>query len=70
MTTIEAAVAKALAELPDAEQLVDASTVAQQAGVTRSAVYKLCERGTIPCVRIGSRWRFRPSELDEWMAGR
>jgi excisionase family DNA binding protein len=67
MIDLHGAVAQAVAELPDAETLVDARTVAKWLGVTDSNVYKLCKRGEIPAVRLASRWRFRPVEVRAWM---
>jgi excisionase family DNA binding protein len=32
-------------------------------GMTKSALRMAVYRGTIPCVRVGRRLRFRPSEL-------
>jgi excisionase family DNA binding protein len=31
-----------------------------------TTVKRLAREGTIPAFRIGNRWRFRPSELDDW----
>lgn len=35
--------------------------------VHRSTVYRLLKRGTIPCFRVGSDWRFRKVNLDVWL---
>jgi excisionase family DNA binding protein len=30
-------------------------------------IYRLIRSGELPAVRIGRRWRFRRSDLDEWI---
>lgn len=35
--------------------------------VSRSTVYRLLRRGTIPAFRVGGDWRFRKRELDAWL---
>jgi excisionase family DNA binding protein len=32
------------------------------------AVYRLAQKGEIPAFKLGGTWRFRRSELDNWIA--
>lgn len=50
-----------VSQTPD--QLLDAGEVAKLLGVCRDTVYRLCERGELPHVRIGSLLRFDRSEI-------
>ena len=34
--------------------------------VTPRTIYRLIESGELPAVRVGRRWRFRQSDLDDW----
>lgn len=48
-------------------------TVADVAGLLRlkpSTVRAYTERGMLPCVRIGGRLRFHPSDVSAWIARR
>jgi excisionase family DNA binding protein len=45
------------------EPLVDAVEAARLLGMTAEAVRKAAYRRSIPSVKIGRRYRFRPSEL-------
>lgn len=31
------------------------------------AIYKMAQQGRIPALRAGSLWRFRKSEIDQWL---
>jgi excisionase family DNA binding protein len=35
--------------------------------VTPRTIYRLIRCGELPAVRIGRQWRFRRSDLDEWL---
>ena len=47
--------------------LLDVRTVAQILGVTERWVYDAVRQGRIPYLRIGSRIRFIPASLQEWI---
>jgi excisionase family DNA binding protein len=38
--------------------------------VTPRTVYRLIRAGELPAVRVGRQWRFRQSDLDNWLAAR
>ena len=35
--------------------------------VTPRTIYRLIRTGELPAVRIGRQWRFRRTDLDEWL---
>ena len=41
--------------------------VAQYLRIPRGSVYKLAQRGRIPCQKVGRHWRFRKERIDEWL---
>jgi len=36
--------------------------------VNPRTIYRLIKTGELPAIRIGRQWRFRRSDLDEWIA--
>lgn len=42
--------------------------VAELLGVSASAVYRLSDDGTIPCVRVGARKTFSPQQVRQFVA--
>ena len=36
--------------------------------VNPRTIYRLIKAGDLPAVRIGRQWRFRRSDLDDWIA--
>ncbi|MCO6432230.1 MAG: helix-turn-helix domain-containing protein [Deltaproteobacteria bacterium] len=41
--------------------------VAEYLGVKRDTLYKLITRKNLPAHKLGRLWRFKFSEVDEWM---
>ncbi len=49
------------------EPLIDAEKAAKLLNCSAKTVKRMAARGEIPSIRLGNRWKFRSSELDEWM---
>ena len=43
------------------------SEVAEYLRIPRGSVYKLAQRGRIPCQKVGRHWRFRREAVDKWL---
>ncbi len=41
--------------------------IAIHLGVSKETIYRWLKRGRIPSHRIGKLWKFKPSEVDEWV---
>jgi excisionase family DNA binding protein len=41
--------------------------VAEYLRIPRASVYKLAQRGKIPCQKVGRHWRFRRQSVDAWL---
>ena len=55
-------------ELPTtSESLWNVKDLAKYLRTTTHAIYKLVERGQVPCIRIGKSIRFDPAEIREWV---
>ena len=41
--------------------------IAEYLNVSKETIYRWLERETIPAHRMGKLWRFKPTEVDEWV---
>lgn len=41
--------------------------IAEYLGVSKETIYRWLDRKKIPAHRIGKLWKFKPSEVDEWV---
>jgi excisionase family DNA binding protein len=51
-------------ELP---RVMTVEEVAEYLRIPRGSVYKLAQRGKIPCQKVGRHWRFRREAVDKWL---
>ena len=49
------------------EPWLSVEEIARHLNVSKETVYRWLEREKIPAHRIGKLWRFKPSEVDEWV---
>jgi excisionase family DNA binding protein len=42
--------------------------VAQYLKVNERTIYRLAKKGEIPAFRVGSSWRFKINEIENWMS--
>jgi excisionase family DNA binding protein len=52
------------------EPLINARAAAALLDASEKTVKRMAARGELPAFRVGNRWKFRASELDEWMRSR
>lgn len=48
------------------EAYISLKELAALPGLKYSTVYKAVQNGEIPCVKIGTRFNFLPSQIEEW----
>lgn len=48
-------------------EILTIKEVAQYLKVTEKTIYRLAAADQIPAFKVGGSWRFRKSELDNWM---
>lgn len=41
--------------------------IAKHLGVSKETIYRWLERGGIPSHRMGKLWKFKASEVDQWV---
>lgn len=46
--------------------VMNADEVSRWLRIPKSTLYKLCNKGQIPCTKIGKHWRFDRSILEAW----
>jgi len=42
--------------------------VADYLRIPQSSVYRLAQKGKIPCQKVGRRWRFLHQAIDDWLS--
>ena len=52
---------------PETEHWVSVAAVASHLGVAQDSVYRWIETKHLPAHRIGKLWKFKLSEVDEWV---
>jgi len=54
---------------PIAERWLSVDEIAEHLGVKRDTVYKWITRKSLPAHKAGRLWKFKVSEVDEWVRG-
>ena len=49
------------------ERLLTAREVAGYLNISKITIYDWAQKGKIPAFRLGHHWRFRRSEIEEWL---
>ena len=49
------------------EPWVSVDVLAQHLGVTKDSVYRWIDRKGLPAKKVGKLWKFKLSEVDEWV---
>lgn len=50
-----------------APDVMTVDDLAEYLRIPRASVYKLAQKGRIPCQKVGKHWRFRREALDRWL---
>jgi excisionase family DNA binding protein len=48
-------------------EVLDIRQAADYLGISGDTLYRYASEGFIPAFKLGNRWRFKRSRLDEWM---
>lgn len=48
-------------------EVLDIRQASEYLGISADTLYKYASDGFIPAFKLGNRWRFRRSRLEEWM---
>ncbi len=53
--------------VPEVREGMDIRQASDYLGVSPDTLYKYASDGFVPAFKLGNRWRFKRSRLDEWM---
>ena len=53
--------------MADSREVMNIRQASQYLGVSPDTLYKYVKEQKIPAFKLGNRWRFKKSKLDEWM---
>lgn len=51
----------------ESERWLSVDEIAEHLGISRESIYRWLEKGKIPAHRLGKLWKFKASEIDEWV---
>jgi excisionase family DNA binding protein len=55
------------ARTSEIREVMDIRQAADYLGISADTLYKYASESFIPAFKLGNRWRFKKSRLDEWM---
>ena len=53
--------------VPEIREVMDIRQASNYLGISADTLYKYASDGFVPAFKLGNRWRFKRSRLDEWM---
>jgi excisionase family DNA binding protein len=53
--------------MADAREVMNIRQASEYLGVSADTLYKYVNEQRIPAFKLGNRWRFKKSKLDQWM---
>lgn len=53
--------------MTNTEPWLSVEEIAAHLGVSKETLYRWLEKGRIPAHRVGKLWKFKASEVDEWV---
>jgi len=53
--------------VPEVREVMDIRQASDYLGISPDTLYKYASEGFVPAYKLGNRWRFKRSRMDEWM---
>ena len=53
--------------VPEIREVMDIRQASDYLGISPDTLYKYASEGFVPAFKLGNRWRFKRSRMDEWM---
>jgi excisionase family DNA binding protein len=53
--------------VPEVREVMDIRQASEYLGISPDTLYKYASEAFVPAFKLGNRWRFKRSRLDEWM---
>lgn len=54
-------------KVPPVEKLMTLEEVADFLRLSKDTVYRMASGGKLPASKVGSQWRFRREDVDQWL---
>src|ERR1043166_9088083 len=54
-------------QMTDSREVMNIRQASQYLGISPDTLYKYVNEQSIPAFKLGNRWRFKKSTLDQWM---
>lgn len=51
----------------DGDRWLSVNEIALYLGVSKESIYRWCEKDLMPGHKLGRQWKFKTSEVDEWV---
>ena len=51
----------------EVREVMDIRQASEYLGISSDTLYKYASEGFVPSFKLGNRWRFKRSRMDEWM---
>jgi excisionase family DNA binding protein len=58
---------KSSAARSEVREVMDIRQASSYLGISPDSLYKYASEGFVPAFKLGNRWRFKKSRIDEWM---
>jgi excisionase family DNA binding protein len=58
---------RASSSLSEVREVMDIRQASDYLGISPDTLYKYASEGFIPAFKLGNRWRFKRSRIEEWM---
>ena len=53
--------------VPEIREVMDIRQASDYLGISPDTLYKYASENFVPAFKLGNRWRFKKSRLDQWM---
>src|SRR6266436_9408931 len=53
--------------VPEVREVMDIRQASDYLGISADTLYKYASEGFVPAFKLGNRWRFKRSRLNDWM---
>src|ERR1035437_1342522 len=65
--TMRSAAVRSNLLVPEVREVMDIRQASDYLGISPDTLYKYASEGFVPAFKLGNRWRFKRTRLDEWM---
>ena len=67
VTIMRSAAVRSNLLVSELREVMDIRQASEYLGISSDTLYKYASEGFVPAFKLGNRWRFKRSRMDEWM---